>query len=109
MAAGLAGVARAGGDAIRRTAARPANSVRDAYRQGSQSAWQTTGGTTTSSSNGNNSSTSPEMSASGRPGWARRMERGQRMSHAGQVAVHTLRDGDRGSSGVNPNLHDKDE
>ena len=103
VAAGLAGIARAGGDAIRRTAARPANAFRDAYRRGSESAWRTTGGTTTGSSQ------SPDTSASQSPGWARRMERGQRMSHAGQVAVHSLRDGDRGTGGAAPNFHDKDE
>ena len=40
VAAGLAGVARAGGDAIRRTASRPARSLKDAYRRGSQGAAQ---------------------------------------------------------------------
>ena len=103
IAAGLAGVARAGGDAVRRTALRPANAFRDAYRRGSESAWRETGGTTTGSDS------SADAPTSDRPSWARRMERGQRMSHAGQMAVHTLRDGDRGSGGASPSLSDKDD
>jgi type IV secretion system protein TrbL len=103
IAAGLAGVARAGGDAIRRTVARPASAFRDAYRRGSESAWRATGGTTTGSSQ------SPHTSTAQSPGWARRMERGQRMSHAGQIAAHSLRDGDRGSGGAAPSLQDKDD
>ena len=103
IAAGLAGVARAGGDAIRRTVARPASAFRDAYRRGSESAWRATGGTTTGSSQ------SPHTSTAQSPGWARRMERGQRMSHAGQIAAHSLRDGDRGSGGAAQSLQDKDD
>ena len=95
--------ARAGGDAIRRTVARPASAFRDAYRRGSESAWRATGGTTTGSSQ------SPHTSTAQSPGWARRMERGQRMSHAGQIAAHSLRDGDRGSGGAAPSLQDKDD
>ncbi|WP_291075428.1 P-type conjugative transfer protein TrbL [Hyphomonas sp.] len=101
VAAGLAGVARAGGDAIRRTASRPAGSLREAYRRGSQGAWTATGGSPVGGGS--------ETSSTGEPGWARRMQTQQRMSHAGQAAVHSLRDGDRGSSGAAPSLQDKDE
>ena len=103
VAAGVAGVARAGGDALRRTASRPAQSVRDAYRSGSQGAWRATGGSSTAEA-------TPASSASTQsPGWARRMRSQQRVTHAGQMAAHSLREGDRGSSGAAPTLKDKDD
>jgi type IV secretion system protein TrbL len=102
VAAGVAGMARAGSDAIRRTAGRPAQSLKDAYRRGSQGAWRATGGS--GGSDGSGSSTS-----SSSPGWARRMQARQSASQAGQMAAHSLRDGDRGSSGAAPQLNDKDE
>ncbi|MGH1421605.1 MAG: P-type conjugative transfer protein TrbL [Hyphomonas sp.] len=102
VAAGVAGVARAGGDAIRRTASRPAHSIREAYTRGSQGAWRATGGA------GETATAHPSPSAS-KPGWARRMQARQSAAHAGQVATHSLRDGDRGSPGAAPRLHDKDE
>jgi len=104
VAAGIAGVARAGGDAVRRTASRPAQTMREAYQRGSQGAWRATGG----SSTGDNSS-GPASHPSQSPGWARRMQSHQRVSHAGQMAAHSLREGDRGSSGAAPTLKDKDD
>ncbi|MEE2877530.1 MAG: P-type conjugative transfer protein TrbL, partial [Pseudomonadota bacterium] len=88
-------------DAIRRTASRPARSLKDAYRRGSEGAWTATGGSPVGSGR--------ETSSTGEPGWARRMQTQQRMTHAGQAAAHSLRDGDRGSSGVAPSLQDKDD
>jgi len=103
ISAGIAGVARAGGDAIRRTASRPASTIREAYAKGSQGAWRATGG----SSSGQSASASPNSSQS--PGWAQRLQRQQRAVQAGQVTLHSLREGDRGSAGAVPNLKDKDD
>ncbi|MEL6519186.1 MAG: P-type conjugative transfer protein TrbL, partial [Pseudomonadota bacterium] len=103
VAAGVAGVARAGAGAMARTTSRPAASMREAYQRGSQGAWRSTGG-----SGGSGSSTSSGGSSSS-PGWARRMQARQGASQAGQVAAHSLRDGDRGSSGAAPQLNDKDD
>lgn len=98
--AGIAGVARAGGDSLRRLAGRPVSGVAEAYRSGSQKVWEASGGSQLSSTS----------SGSGTPtGWARRFQSQQRFAQAGAVAVHTLRDGDRGSSGAAPKLNDKDE
>ena len=105
VAAGLAGVARAGGDAMRRTASRPAQALRDAYQRGSQGAWRATGGSEAASMQNSASGSSSSQS----PGWARRMQASQRMGQAGQMAAHSLRDGDRGASGANPTLRDKDD
>ena len=105
VAAGLAGVARAGGDAMRRAASRPAQSMREAYQRGSQGAWRATGGSEAASMQNSASGSSSSQS----PGWARRMQASQRMGQAGQMAAHSLRDGDRGASGANPTLRDKDD
>lgn len=99
----MMGMARAGGDAARRTATRPFNAIGEAYARGSQGAWRTTGG----SSVGELATAAASSSKS--PGWARRMQTHQRMGQAGQMAAHSLRDGDRGASGAAPSLQDKDD
>lgn len=103
VASGMAGIARAGGDAIRQTASKPMQSLKAAYNQGSQGAWQATGG----SSSGNTPNASPNANQS--PDWARRMQSRQNTAQAGQIAAHSLREGDRGSSGAAPQLNDKDD
>ncbi len=103
VAAGLAGVARAGGDVVRRTLSRPGDGIREAYQSGARGAWTATGGSPVGSP-------PPQPSATaGSPAWARRMQAQQHMTHASQAAAHTLRDGDRGSSGAAPSLTDKDD
>ena len=104
IAAGLAGVARAGGDAVRKTASKPTGSLKDAYQRGSQSAWATTGGSALG-----NAQAGPSTSSGSSPGWARRMQARQNVSQAGQMAAHSLRDGDRGSSGAAPQLGERTE
>ncbi|MEM6898152.1 MAG: P-type conjugative transfer protein TrbL [Pseudomonadota bacterium] len=100
--AGIASMARAGGDALRRSATRPLHSMRDAYRRGSQRAWGATGGTGVSE-------TAPASQSGRNPGWARRFQTEQRVSQAGSMAAHSIREGDRGSGGAAPTLQDRDE
>jgi len=90
---------------MRRAASRPAQSMREAYARGSQGAWRATGGSETASMQSSASGSSSPQS----PGWARRMQTSQRMGQAGQMAAHSLRDGDRGATGANPTLKDKDD
>ena len=104
IAAGIAGVARAGGDAIRKTASNPVQSLKDAYQQGSQSAWTATGGSAFGGGQTANAASSSQS-----PGWARRMQARQNVSQASQMAAHSLRDGDRGSSGAAPQLSERTE
>ncbi len=104
IAAGIVGVARAGSDAIRQTASKPAQSLKDAYQQGSQSAWSATGGSAIGNAQTANASSSAQS-----PGWARRMQARQNVSQASQMAAHSLRDGDRGSSGAAPQLSERTE
>jgi type IV secretion system protein TrbL len=104
FAAGLGSVAQAAGDTVRRATARPASAVRDAYRRGARGAFDATGGST-STPPAPSSASPPDKS----PGWARGMQASQRFGEARQLALHSLRDGDRGSSGAAPTLKDKDE
>jgi type IV secretion system protein TrbL len=104
FAAGLGSVAQAASDTVRRAAARPVSAVREAYRRGASGAFDATGGST---------STPPDPPAASppvrSPGWARGMQTSQRFGEARQLALHSLRDGDRGSSGAAPTLKDKDD
>ena len=104
FAAGVAGIAQAAGDTARRAASGPASAVRDAYRSGARGAFEATGGAGPAASDAS-ASTSPDKS----PGWARGMRASQHLGEARQIALHSLRDGDRGSSGASPSLKDKDE
>ena len=88
---------------MRRAASRPARSMREAYERGSRGAWRTTGGS------GPDDTPSPAPDPGKSPDWARRMQMRQRLGQAGQMAAHSVRDGDRGSSGANPTLRDKDD
>lgn len=104
FAAGVAGVAQAAGDTARRAASGPASAVRDAYRSGARGAFEATGGAGPAPSEA-----SPGPSPDKSPGWARGMRASQHLGEARQIALHSLRDGDRGSSGASPSLKDKDE
>lgn len=101
VAAGLGGVASAGGDLLRRTALRPLNSLKQAYGRGSEQAFTATGGAGAAPSA---SSGTPEG-----PAWARRISAGQRLSEARSLTVHALRDGDRGMGSANPTLDQKED
>jgi type IV secretion system protein TrbL len=46
--------------------------------------------------------------ADGAPGWARSLRAEQRARHHRQVALHALRDGDRGGGGATPDISEKD-
>jgi type IV secretion system protein TrbL len=104
FAAGVAGVAQAAGDTARRAASGPASAVREAYRSGARGAFAATGGAGPAPSDAS-ASASPDKG----PGWARGMRASQHRGEARQIALHSLRDGDRGSSGAAPSLKDKDE
>lgn len=104
FAAGLGSVVQAAGDTVRRAAARPASAVREAYRRGARGAFDATGGSRATPPEPPSASP-PDKS----PGWARGMKASQRFGEARQLALHSLRDGDRGSSGAAPTLKDKED
>lgn len=43
------------------------------------------------------------------PGWARQMSARQSLRHHGNVALQAVRDGDRGGSGANPDISEKED
>ena len=103
-AAGMAGVARAGGDTVRSFAAKPAEALKAAYDRGGSAAFSATGGSSSAGSTG-----------TGRAGharndnWAKRFQTQQNVRDAGGMAAHTLRDGDGSSGGAVPSLGDREE
>ena len=103
-AAGMAGVARAGGDAVRSFAARPAQAVRAAYDRGGAAAFTATGGSSSYGTVGGGSPVKP-----GNDNWAARFRAEQNIRDAGGVAAHSLRDGDGSSGGAAPTLKDRED
>lgn len=105
VAAGLQGVAgAAGGAAMRgmRSATEPFRRNADAGRD---AAWTATGGTPTASMTGNPAASG----ANAAPAWARRLRSEQTARAHRHAATQAVRDGDRGGSGANPSLSDKDD
>ncbi|MER8822763.1 P-type conjugative transfer protein TrbL [Mesorhizobium sp. M0991] len=105
VAAGLQGVAgAAGGAAIRgmRPATEPFRRSADAGRD---AAWTATGGTPTASMTGNPAASG----ANAAPAWARRLRSEQTARAHRHAATQAVRDGDRGGSGANPSLNDKED
>lgn len=100
VAAGLGGVASAGGDVLRRAALRPLQGLKRAYARGSEQAFTATGGA------GAERSDSPPSQG---PAWARRISTGQRLSEARSLTIHALRDGDRGMGSATPTLDQKED
>ena len=101
-AAGMAAVAQAGSDTLRRRAGQPFASVGRAWRHSSETAFAATGGTMAHGAEAN-------PTGSDRPAWARRLRTDQRVQHAGAITVHALKEGDRGMAGDNPNLKREEE
>ncbi|MGB3832634.1 MAG: P-type conjugative transfer protein TrbL, partial [Mesorhizobium sp.] len=114
VAAGLGGVARAGGAAavspLKRAISRAADSLRSSHTAGVKGGFATTGGTSTMGTVGAASSSSPASSASadGPPAWAQRMRRSQAMSHGASAAGHAVRSGDSHGGGASINLSESD-
>ena len=98
--AGMSGVARAGSSALRQKAgaalgiSEAASSGRDAARAALH------GGATGAASSGLGDQ---------QPQWARSLKRQQDMRHHRQVAMHTLREGERGGGSAIPDIKEKDD
>ena len=57
---------------------------------------------------GGGTTLSPASAADGAPDWARQLRSEQSARHHRQVALHALRDGDRGGAGANPDISERD-
>ncbi|MER9527141.1 P-type conjugative transfer protein TrbL [Mesorhizobium sp. M0292] len=106
VAAGLQGVASAAGGAAMRGMRSAAEPLRRSADAGREAAWTATGGTPTSSMSGS----SPIITApAAAPAWARRLRSEQTARAHRHAAIQAVRDGDRGGSGANPSLNDKED
>jgi type IV secretion system protein TrbL len=105
VGAGLAGVGTAArgaaGQALRGASERVGLGA--AAERGRDEAWNA--GTT----GGGQAAASRSAPASDTPAWASEMKSDQRRRSARQAAVHTLSSGDRGGSGANPEISEKED
>ena len=98
--AGMAGVTRAGGSALKQKAAATLG-ISEAASSGRDVAWAALNrGATGASSSGLGDK---------QPQWARSLKRQQDMRHHRQVAMHTLREGERGGGSAIPDIKEKDD
>jgi type IV secretion system protein TrbL len=108
-AGGVAGVARATASGpASRTASSATAHVRNAYRYGAAQGYRDAA----ASGEGGGKGPAPDHSggspsSSGPPTWAQSLARRQRMTQAGLMAAHSLRDGDRAGSSSGPDLKNK--
>ena len=100
VGAGIGGVARAGGNALKQKAG-SALGVAEASSAGRAGAWSAlNAGTVPASSSGFDDR---------QPPWARALKRQQDMRHHRQVAMHTLREGERGGASAIPDIKEKED
>jgi type IV secretion system protein TrbL len=102
VGAGMAGVARAAGNAARSRAS-GALGFGEAAASGRQAAWkalndQPSAGTAATGSE-----------AQGAPAWARSLRSEQASRHRRQLAVHTLQQGDRGGGSATPDIKERND
>ncbi len=101
VAAGIGGMASAArGAASDRM--RNAFGLRAAAARGQQAAWSAGGGAGAAS-------TEAAAVASGvMPAWAQKLQSTQASRHRRQMAIHAIRDGDKGGVGANPDIKERD-
>ncbi|RTM05661.1 MAG: P-type conjugative transfer protein TrbL [Hyphomicrobiales bacterium] len=105
VAAGLQGVARAAGGAAMQGMRSAAEPFQRGAEAGRDAAWTATGGTPTTSMTGGPATTASAAA----PTWARRLRSEQTARAHRHAATQAVRDGDRGGSGANPSLNDKED
>ena len=102
VGAGLGGMAQAAGGALRQKASR-ALGLSEAAQSGRDAAWSALNG---SKPSGGGAAGDPN---DGAPSWAQAMRRQQNARHHSQVAVHAIREGDRGGASATPDIKEKDD
>ncbi|WP_033073830.1 P-type conjugative transfer protein TrbL [Sphingopyxis sp. MWB1] len=111
VGAGLGGVVTAvRGAAGQRLRAAAALDI--AAARGEQAAWNAAnstaparGGTAAAAVPASGGGAAPENMA---PAWAQRLQNQQNARYRRQMAVHAIRDGDRGGAGITPDIHERD-
>jgi type IV secretion system protein TrbL len=109
VAAGLAGVGRAGAGAVLNAArdlgARASGSFAASAQQGRQAAWRGTGGRGPADEQ---NATAAQSSGGIAPGWARRLRAEQRQRTRLHTTEQAIKDGDKPGSGANPDLDERE-
>ena len=101
VGAGLSGIGRAAGNAFRQKAS-SALGLSAAAERGRDAAW--------SALNDNKSSEQASPAGAGSaPEWAQALKRQQDSRHHRQVAMHALREGDRGGASATPDIKEKED
>lgn len=100
VGAGIGGMSRAAGNALKQKT-QGALGIADAASAGRTAAWSALNDTAPAQPSGS----IPES----QPSWARDLKRQQDMRHHRQVALHTLRDGDRGGASASPDIKEKED
>ena len=109
IASGLGGVARATGSAAVSPLRRAAQSVKSSFSAGAKVGFGATGGSSSMGTvAGDAGAAASTPTADGPPAWARRMRRGQAMSHGVTLAAHAIRSGDGHGGGSSINLSESD-
>ena len=109
VAGGLGGVARAAGSAAASPLRRAAESVKSSFSAGAKAGFGATGGASSLGTvAGDAGAAASGPAAEGPPAWARRMRRGQAMSHGVTLAAHAIRSGDGHGGGSSINLSESD-
>ena len=101
VGAGIGGMAQAAGNALRQKAG-SALGLSEAAQSGRDAAWSAlAGGKGTESG-------SAQSGDDGAPSWARSLRRQQDGRHHRQIAMHTLREGDRGGASATPDIKERE-
>ncbi|CAM3308122.1 type IV secretion system protein TrbL [Paracoccus aminovorans] len=113
VASGLGGVARAAGSAaaspLKRAASKASESVKSSFSDGAKAGFGATGGSSTMGTiGGGGDATATSTQRDGAPDWAKRMKRGQALSHGVSAAGHAVRSGDSHGGGSSVNLSESD-
>ncbi len=111
-ASGMANVARSGASAMGQKVASGAKVVRDRVASATSSTSATTGPSPVGGASDSASPTSgdsPTTPPAETPGWAKRLQRNQKLSHGVSMATHVLRSSDHGGSGASPSLRNESE
>ena len=101
VGAGLSGMGRAAANTLRQKAS-SALGLSAAAERGRDAAWSALNDTKSSEQ-------SPPAGGSGTPEWAQALRRQQDSRHHRQVALHALREGDRGGASATPDIKEKED
>jgi type IV secretion system protein TrbL len=102
VGAGVGGMAQAAGNAMRQKAS-SALGLGQAAERGRDAAWSALNGVA-----GSTGST-PGASTDGAPPWAQSLRRQQDARHHRQVALQTLKEGDRGGASATPDIKERED